>query len=496
MTLGKREQIVFISIAALVAILVLHLLVFKPRADEYTDTNRKFQEGDELLKNAEVPPNEKFIPDFKAQTEKYDKELSGVLATLNIDLPPAYANDNPASSAKALEETTGLLRQLVDAGAAIKQPSLTFLNDKRNNPNDPYARQEGWNLPRQLPSGVSAAKAWETAEKLYHIMGIMERISDPYQKLAQRVQYNTVLRDIGINPPEVCDWGFIYGNQYIFFNDTELAGKLAGGQQASYGGQSNMGLQSLQTSIMTGNPAPVNGVFKNPFSTSRFGVMVPILKRLWMTELLWSAKPANPPLNTAEQLRKALEVSMPKDLSVLSVNRQLAALLDIIKQAQKNNVAEISQVNLMRPADIAKGIARGPGELPKPEETSGTDTAAADGSAPPAAAGPMMMPGMMMPGMMGPGGPGMGGFGPMGMMGMQAMQAQAAGPPPEEKIGTAAGLEIFFRATNPNMVSFLFDLSHKPRTYAIDDLEIQARPDGVNWTSTTIQLITRLEALK
>jgi hypothetical protein len=75
------------------------------------------------------------------------------------------------------------------------------------------------------------------------------------------------------------------------------------------------------------------------------------------------------------------------------------------------------------------------------------------------------------------------------------MQAAVATPDPSKKIGGGAGIEVWFRANNPNMVKFLFDITHGPRTYSLDDLDIQSLPNGQLETSMTVELVTNLDTM-
>ena len=56
-------------------------------------------------------------------------------------------------------------------------------------------------------------------------------------------------------------------------------------------------------------------------------------------------------------------------------------------------------------------------------------------------------------------------------------------------------MELWLRAPNSNTIKFLFDVTHVPRTYALDDLNIDAVPDGQLITSTTIELVSTLDSL-
>ena len=112
----------------------------------------------------------------------------------------------------------------------------------------------------------------------------------------------------------------------------------------------------------------------------------------------------------------------------------------------------------------------------KQEESPAT---AATPAAPTPMAGPANFGAMMDPTMMG---------GPYGF-GMMTPT-----PIPEgEKVGGGAGIEIWFTANNANMIQFLFEVTHAPRSYTLDDLDIQALPDRTLRTSATIELVTNIE---
>jgi hypothetical protein len=193
------------------------------------------------------------------------------------------------------------------------------------------------------------------------------------------------------------------------------------------------------------------------------GPAVPRLKKWWHNQLLREIRDPQSPV-TEDRLLDVLELSLdyfPYDETLSHVNRQLRALIDVIKSAERNEIVEIYQVNLLRPVDIAKVEARVPNQSPTPAPTP--DLAAGRLAAFPAALG------------------GRGG---------------APTPiPPDQKVGTGSGLEISFRATNTNMVKFLFDLGTIPRTYSVDDLYITASPDGILNTSATVEIVTEIDKL-
>jgi hypothetical protein len=275
-----------------------------------------------------------------------------------------------------------------------------------------------------------------------------------------RAEYNRLLNELGLPPDEVSDWVVAYpGLGYIFCNDPKFKEYLEG--------------MLRQFNIM---------VQPNPFSLNRFGVLLPVFKRLWVSELIWEKRDPATEI-TKEELREILEIYpkfYPIDHGIVVTNKELAALVDIVKLAEKHGILEIYRVVMLKPSPIEKATRRIPGATPTPEATP---------QGAPAGMPRQGLLGFDMP--MEPGkGPGMGPLG--GMMMRQAV----ATPDPSKQIGNAGGLEIYLRSSNVNLVKFLFDLTHSPRTYAIDDLYIYADEKGELNTSMTIELITDLNAVK
>lgn len=447
MTIGKREQIVAISIGAALVIFLIHLLIFDPRTREYAQAKKEFDDGVAALKDTEVIQARKQVDDFKGKTAQYNDELSSVVAQLNIDVPRYYMSRRSEAEEQRLQEALGHIKKLVELRARLKQPELTFLNDKKD-PRDPYQMQQGWHIPAQISERELGAQGalWDTVVKLSDRWVLMNAISDARQRLFQRVTYNDFLRRLGINAAEVSNWVVAMpGVGYIFFNDSKL-------------------IPQLMPALV---PTP------NPMSTNRFGVMVPELKKLWVSDLIWEKRDPNTQL-TKQKIRDVLDVNITMDHSILATNKQLIALIDIIEMAERNSILEISKVNLMKFVGIEPVAVRVPGQTPAPTPS-------------PTPAAAMAVGGFSDPAMEFGGG---GGF-----TGMPGMQAAVATPDPSKKIGGGAGIEVWFRANNPNMVKFLFDITHGPRTYSLDDLDIQSLPNGQLETSMTVELVTNLDTM-
>ncbi|MGI8905606.1 MAG: hypothetical protein ACR2IE_03835 [Candidatus Sumerlaeaceae bacterium] len=440
MAIGKREQIVGISIGALLVIGIVHMAIFKPRSDAYATTLQEYTNGTGQLKGAEVLSSDKVLNDFRVRTEQYDKQLTSITESLNLGVPDYYSSVTMENIRARVDDTIRLVRQLVELRAGVRQPQLTFL-DNRTDPRYPGV-QFGWNLQRQLPNLGAAGAVWDTVAKLEQRHQLLNNIPDPVLRLKQRSIYNQLLQRLGLNPIEVSDfYATLPQLGPVFFNDAELVVRVPGAQF-------------------------------NPWSIGRFGTVVPAIKKLWFLELLYQqSDPKNPVPVTKERLGIVLEINVPFDDTLLSINHQLQSLIDIIRIAERDQVLEISQVNLMRPVDFGKVEQRVPGKTPGPSPTPNTGMAQPGVMGAPVMAGQSAVAAGIVPGMPGP-------------------------IPPDQKVGTGSGIELTFRATNPNMVKFLFDIGTSPRTYSVDDLHVQASPDGILNTSATIELITKLDTLK
>ncbi|MBX7247181.1 MAG: hypothetical protein K1X53_16915 [Candidatus Sumerlaeaceae bacterium] len=444
MTIGKREQIVVISIGALLFLGIVHFLIFDPRSKAYVSVFNEFNTGMATLNGAAMPASPDQIPKFKRETAKLETEVSSTVEELKLNVPQFYKM-RVAGKEQRWAETSRLLAELVALKSTVQTPKLRFLDDIRDNPTNPYAFQNGWNFPAELPKMDNTGALWDTVVKLSDRWVLMNSIANPAEKLSQRVAYNDFLGRIGLNPAEVSNFVMPLqlrtGPTYVFFNDGSL-------------------LQTANSNASTN--------FNNVLSINRFGVLLPVLKRLWISDLIWAKRDPSTQI-TKERLREILEISFPSDADHYNTNKQLESLIDIIKMAEQNQILEFSRVNLMKPVSVYK----------KP---------------PPPAAGATPTPAPVAKGTFGDDMDAMQGRGGMaGMPGMMGMPAQPVG----ERIGDGTGVEVWFTAPNANMVKFLFDVTHAPRTYAVDDMNIRAIPNanGVLSTSATIELVTKLDSL-
>ena len=294
------------------------------------------------------------------------------MAVLNLDVAKQYLSGKEEAYEKRIEDTVEAMKRLVALRSRMRAPALIFLDDIVQ-PNDRYKVQQGWDIPKELkPVGVEGA-LWDNVVKVEEQFVLLESIKGPLDTLQQRPKYNEYLSRLQINPAEVSKWFVFLGSQQVFFNDTKLAEELprlmaqAGGAYGSaqlnilpndYGAAMRMSPTGSQIS-------PTYLYYWTAASTFKFGPLVPMLKKLWVSELIWEKRDPNTQI-TKKRLREILEIQFPKDESLLCLNKQLQSLADIAEMAEKNGVQDIYRVNLMKPAGIGKATHRIPGQTPTP----------------------------------------------------------------------------------------------------------------------------------
>ena len=487
MKIGKREQIVILVVIVASIIMVAHLVVFSPRAESFAQVEKRFQDEVAKVQQLAIPRSEEALRLAAEETKSYQDQISSLVVTLNLDVDPKYTSIQEAEFQSQLDDTVALMRELVQLPNTLKNVRLTFLEDQRV-PYGTYRVQMGWDIPKQLPTvGVEGG----LSDTIGKIRGKASEMASqgPFDRIQNHYQYNQLMRQIGLDPAETEVWFVMYGQQPIYFSDPDLAEQLR-----TPTGPNRIQLQPMANDfirLLTPNQPGQTQSQVNAFqlqaaqaSLAKSGVLVPELKKLWMAQLIWEKEGPNLKLSKA-QLRDVLGVRFPKDESVLAVNKQLRALIDLAIMADKNGIAEISQVNLLKPATFGKAVERIPGQTPTPKPT--VDPAA---GGMPMGAAMFGDPGMGIDPMMG-GDPMMYGGG----MGMGIGMTQPQATPVVDKIGSGTGIEVYFRGNHASTIQYLFDVTNKPRTYSLDDLYIAAQPDGQLNTSTTVEMVYILQSL-
>lgn len=206
-----------------------------------------------------------------------------------------------------------------------------------------------------------------------------------------------------------------------------------------------------------------------------FGKVVPHLKLMAHAELILKEKPEDYKI-TIDELYRLLRVEVDPATAYM-VNRQLEFLIDIIKRAEKNNIDDIVSVRLYDAQTLS--------EI---EKTEGETVERAP--APPARIAPEMPPGM-------PPGEFMEGMPPelwaeYGGMGFD-MRGMPMGPQEVRKdIATLVPIQIRYKASNLNSSKFLYELTHCPATYELDDLAIRSVAEANVEVIATINIIAQV----
>lgn len=447
MALGKKELMVAVVVGIAGVAAAVHFLIFQQKAQSYAQTNQEYTAAVEQLSNAEFIRDEAAFEAYKSETTRYETLATSVVAQLNLQKLDLGTTGSVGTIDQWASQTISLLSQINQRRQGGVR--LTFLD------------QNGWKLPAQLPNLGGPGALEDKINRLrtaHRDIQVSRQFDAVYNA---RVNYNTALQELGLPAAEVSYFYYRPGNFY--FNDEGWI------------------IEALKTNRITGSNMQTAGgydlrAFYNPYSVQRFGTALPALRKIWTYALVAQALQAqNGNLALLPEFANALEVGIPLDSSepLNSINKQLQALLDIIDTAARTQVQEIQGVLMLRPINVAKATLREPGATPPPVAT-------------PAATPAMMGMGGMDMGMDMGMGMEMGMGGPMG----GANTGPAVTPVPDaERVGTGAGIELWLVASNPSLVRFYYELSHKTATYGLDDVYVHDR-QGTLQTSATIEIIT------
>ncbi|MCD6384719.1 hypothetical protein J7M23_02980 [Candidatus Sumerlaeota bacterium] len=204
-----------------------------------------------------------------------------------------------------------------------------------------------------------------------------------------------------------------------------------------------------------------------------FGTIVPHLKLMAHAELILKEKPQDYKI-TIDELYRLLRIEFDPGTAYMG-NRQLAFLIDIINRAEKDNIDEVVSVHLFDPQTVSEVEKVEPGTKKKAP------------GAPPAVP-PRFPPiegfrgGEVPPEFMTE-------FGGMGFEGMAMPMAPTEVRKP---IATLVPIQIRYKASNLNSSRFLYELTHCPATYEIDDLAIRSIAEANVEVITTINVTAQV----
>ena len=303
--------------------------------------------------------------------------------------------------------------------------NLLSLKDSLKNTQLTFLEKGGWNLPMELPENIQKRpeRLWDVISQIHGISRILKVIDNPAVKQEKLRQYGGLLKEIGLDEQKI---------------------------------------QGLR----------------------KYGKYIPFINRLCHYRLIVKEKPDDIEL-TDQEIIELLRIEFP-DNYLFKLNPQLFALNDLIQMADKNEIEEITQVNL---DDFTKMFA--PPKL-------GEEQTEQEQQRPAPPMGMPMEPGMerMEPGMMPMGPEGMRFGGRMAMMGRRVQPQQPTGPP-KNFLGHGGPLLMRFSGSNLNVSNYLYGLSHVPRTYELDSLIINTILDreGVEDVYAWINIVILVEGL-
>ncbi|MBX3730335.1 MAG: hypothetical protein KF858_14235 [Candidatus Sumerlaeia bacterium] len=164
-----------------------------------------------------------------------------------------------------------------------------------------------------------------------------------------------------------------------------------------------------------------------------------------------------------------------EDVILYDAYKQMSALKEILEVAQRRELDEVMRVKLWQSRDI---------QWPPPELEDKSAAGAGAGAGAGFGMGGMFMDDAMIgmnPAMMGMEDMGMMDPYMMDMFGMgMGMGAGAAPETPKDVVAVAVPIEMQVRGSNSAVMSFLYELAHTPRTYALDAVELVALPQQEN----------------
>jgi hypothetical protein len=330
-------------------------------------------------------------------------EYQRQLGKLMTDLNLTFPSFYVDPSAQAIEKRRQVFTDLINQLLDLRQKSSTVKLT--------FLGPTGWDLPESLPEDIVRKRVnlWDLVAKLDSLDAMISIAYNPQLKRAKMEEYRFVLLQIGID-------------------------------------QTKVGIEGV------------------PGTLAAYGEIVPLIKLLVHANLILKEKPEQYKI-TQDKLYRLLRIQFP-DLVLVHYNKQLQALIDIIKFADRNKIEEISAVLLMPKTDFMK-IEEEEVERPRP-------------AAAPAVAAAERAPLERR-------------VDSAGGEEVERALSTAVQQPAEkakELLAVAVPIKIRISAPNLNATKFLYELANSPRTYELDDLDIWATKGGNIIADTTIDVLS------
>jgi hypothetical protein len=513
MKFGNREKIIGVSVVALGLIGGLHFLVFAPKANQYQESVKAYNDAVADLNNVGQPPPETEIVSFQQRTWDYQRRMLDFLKDANLLIPEGFPIPVVVEKAAPVEGEEGYdyyAEEQDPAAAGIgamgmmgpwmggpgmmgagQGSNVAAIPEKEFDPLTPEQKrtlaaklselerlrdaggdtrltfmdgETQWNILRQLPDAIRRGNV-DVADLVRRLQGtdaIIKQAGEGSNLRYQRQgQYVTELRGIGLD--QVRRQGLAPGGT----PNTLVNSRAVPSILRDYGN-----LAAVMHTINRINliKASVPKESLNITSDEAYFAQLEDLLRLDSEN---------------EQFRTSDITYIKWQVVAFDALKQMDALLDLITMARDAKLVEVSSVKFWDPVDV---------EWIDPATAATADATTTDG----AAAGAMNPWGD--PSMMGMGDPTL--MDPSMMMGMgmgmgfgMGFGMQPVGPT-GEVIGTSTPIEIEVRGTNAAVMAFAHAITHSRRLYSIDSFQITGVTGQPNIEVTARMVVHVMSRLK
>jgi hypothetical protein len=336
MNIGKREQIVIGSIAAILLIVVLHMLIFAPSADRFKAAKEaRDSMAQQISGLSTIPQNSPILKEFEAKTNTYLGKLEEGMKRLKMDEPECFVVPK-IDEVKEKPGETPLPAYVAPTPAVVGGPTPT------PNPDDPRHKRHLEVLSEKLPAQLDL------------IMAEVAKLRDASRNRGTQLSF------LGANPR----FGWNVPTQLPANMQTSLLWDQVKSIAVLKASMDKMNKTSTQYPMM------LNGYMRNlrqlgldlyfSENLARFGDFVPYIQRLFLADLILQKLASSPNpvviLNetlTREALLHYLSIDLPlepldglNEGKVYFLYEELRGLNYLVEMAQKMGIKDVTAVTL------------------------------------------------------------------------------------------------------------------------------------------------------
>lgn len=230
MRFGKREQIVGLGVFTIIAIGLLHMMVFGPRAERFIKVQEELAAAKEEGENVALLENPRDLAVFREKTAAVKAGFDDVLSSLSLARPvPFYPPSgegvkidpikDPALSPKQKTEAEAVAKALKVAelrkAREEEQIALVFEEIRKLRAFTPDNEEQltggsqtrfpfllrDWQVPKTIPEGAQGARLRDNFREALGVLEILEMVGggNPVLREEQVRQFNQKILDIGVD---------------------------------------------------------------------------------------------------------------------------------------------------------------------------------------------------------------------------------------------------------------------------------------------------------